>query len=97
MHSFASFLLEIIHVTHSHVPDFGLKASPNEFLIGGNAVVDCCVAPLRGVSQATHFVASCLLRIMHASHSHSFEDFLNCWPNVDVVDAVKDNDVFMDC
>ena len=34
-------------------------------------------ADFLGVSQATHLVASCLLRSIQASHSHSLEDFLN--------------------
>lgn len=34
-HSLTSLLLRTIHAEHSHVSDFGLKASPKVFLIGG--------------------------------------------------------------
>lgn len=72
---------------HSHVPVLGLKASPKVFLIGGKDAAPTTDAddatPLRGVSQATHFVFVSLLRSIHESHSHSVDDFLNCRPKDD--------------
>lgn len=63
------------------MPDLGLKASPNVFLIeGGGGGMAVEVPPFRGVSHATHLLLVSLLRIIHISHSHSLEDFLNCWP-----------------
>lgn len=71
------------HVWHSHVLALGLKAAPKPepdsgtrgfgFAGGGRAV-------FRGVSQATHLVASCLLESMQASHSQALADFLKRSP-----------------
>lgn len=78
---------------HSHVPVLGLKASPKVFLIGGKDAAPPTdensddagddATPLRGVSQATHFVFVSLLRSIHESHSHSVDGFLNCRPKDD--------------
>lgn len=92
-HSFTSFLLRTMHAEHSHVSDFGLNASPKVFLRGvlneGKAGV--AVDFLRGVVHATQESAVNLLRTIQASHSHSFEGFLNWAPKSDA--PVDLNDV----
>lgn len=76
-HFFRWASLRVMHAAHSHLADcFATKLlKPSSVVMTAGNVVQLVVgaigaAPVFGVSQATHLVASDLLRIMHASHSH---------------------------
>lgn len=80
-HSVALAWFTTKHVWHSHVLALGLKAAPNPEPDSGATVFDGgWGAVFRGVSQATHLVASCLLESMQASHSQALDDFLKRSP-----------------
>lgn len=88
-HLLCSSLFDNMHALHSQLVLGCLNRSPKPLkptVAAGIPVADVTATDVAaaaafafglGVSQATHFCNSCLLRNMHTSHSHSLVDFLN--------------------